>query len=63
MAKTSAAGESINTQVLVYSANNDKVNMAEFKKTTFLLILLLPILAFAHGGAVDKQGGHFDRQS
>jgi hypothetical protein len=37
--------------------------MTEFKKTTFLLTLLIPILAFAHGGAVDKQGGHFDRKS
>ena len=63
MAKASAAGESINTQVIVNSANNIKVNMTEFKKTTFLLILLLPILAFAHGGAVGKQGGHFDRQN
>jgi hypothetical protein len=32
-------------------------------KSIFLLILLLPILVFAHGGAVDKQGGHFDRKS
>ena len=63
MAEASAAGESINTQVIVNSANNTKVSMTEFKKTTFLLILLLPVLVFAHGGAVDKQGGHFDRQN
>ena len=63
MAEASAAGESINTQVLVNSANNNKVSMTEFKKTTFLLLLLLPILVFAHGGAVDKQGGHFDRKN
>ena len=32
-------------------------------KIIFLLILLLPILAFAHGGAVDKQDGHFNRKN
>jgi hypothetical protein len=26
-------------------------------------MLLFPILAFAHGGAVDKQGGHFNRKN
>jgi hypothetical protein len=31
-------------------------------KIIFQLMLLLPILAFAHGGAVDKQGGHFNRK-
>ncbi len=28
----------------------------------FLFLLLFPVLAFAHGGAVDKQGGHFNRK-
>ena len=32
-------------------------------KTTFLLFLLIPTLTMAHSGAVDKQGGHFDRQN
>ena len=63
MAKASAAGEPINTQVIVNSANNTKVSMTEFKKTTFLLLLLMPVFVLAHGGAVDRQGGHFDRKS
>lgn len=32
-------------------------------KITSLLILLLPVLAFAHGSAVDKQGGYFNRKT
>ena len=63
MAKAGAAGESINTQVLVNRPNNNKVSMTELKKTTFLLLLLMPVLVLAHGGAVDKQGGHFNRQN
>lgn len=54
----------MNIQVLVNSANNNKVSMTAFKKTTFLLFLLLLVLAFVHGVAVDKQGGgHFDRKA
>ena len=32
-------------------------------ESTLLLMLLFPILAFAHGGDVDKQGGHFNRKA
>ena len=31
-------------------------------KITFLLCLLVPVLAFAHGGGLDDQGGHFNRK-
>jgi len=33
------------------------------KNYYFLLCLLVPILAFAHGGALDDQGGHFNRKN
>lgn len=32
-------------------------------KPILLLLLLLPSLAFAHGGGLDKQGGHFNRKT
>jgi hypothetical protein len=31
-------------------------------KSAFLLFLLMPALVWAHGGAIDSQGGHFSRQ-
>lgn len=32
-------------------------------KIIFLLFLLFPALVFAHGGALDNQGGHFNRKN
>jgi len=32
-------------------------------KVPFLLCLLLPALAFSHGGGLDNQGGHFNRKT
>ncbi len=33
------------------------------KEILFLIGLLLPALAFSHGGGLDKQGGHFNRKT
>jgi hypothetical protein len=62
VAKARANNESINPQVLVNSANNNKVSMIEFKKTSLLLLLLIPVLMLAHDSAVDEQGGHFNHK-
>lgn len=32
-------------------------------KIILLLFLLIPVLAFAHGGGLDKQGGHLNRKT
>ncbi len=32
-------------------------------KPILLLLLLLPVLVFSHGGGLDKQGGHFNRKT
>lgn len=37
--------------------------MSRSIKMTFLSLLMIPVLVFAHGGKLDDQGGHFNRQT